>query len=258
MGDRLVEFSAEILDEWFSFVPSKESWKGKFERNAGRMKTNFQRGQQRCGHYDENQLPHGGPEGDRKRRSDDDMDRYNREDPSDGMKQITTGFRKWAERYIAACSGQRQYQHQVKRMSKWNGKLQAHLAGNFTPVKNALSCEWSNQVKGVGSQNAYPTCSDGKTIQIISAEYGRWSQDVCYRPDGKHMGYCKGSADHTNAVAAYVMVKQTVFIMERTALPVIHAGELPSTLLSNTNVFEQSNTVISYSNNLKVFIESSV
>ena len=171
--DRLVEFSAEILDEWFSFVPSKESWKGKFERNAGRMKTNFQRGQQRCGHYDENQLPHGGPEGDRKRRSDDDMDRYNREDPSDGMKQITTGFRKWAERYIAACSGQRQYQHQVKRMSKWNGKLQAHLAGNFTPVKNALSCEWSNQVKGVGSQNAYPTCSDGKTIQIISAEYGR-------------------------------------------------------------------------------------
>ena len=56
----------------------------------------------------------------------------------------------------------------------------------------------------------------------------------------------------------YVMVKQTVFIMERTALPVIHAGELPSTLLSNTNVFEQSNTVISYSNNLKVFIESSV
>ena len=56
----------------------------------------------------------------------------------------------------------------------------------------------------------------------------------------------------------YVMVKQTVFITERIALPAIPVEELPSTLLSNTNVFEQSNTFNSYLNNLKVFLESSV
>ena len=78
---RLVEFSHEILDDWFNFLPSKNSWKRKFETNAGRMKNNFQRGEQRCGFYDEFLQPHGGPEEARKRRSDDEDFRYDREDP---------------------------------------------------------------------------------------------------------------------------------------------------------------------------------
>ena len=80
--------------------------------------------------YDENQLPHGGPSDERKRRDLDIFDRYDREDPSVGTKQITTGFRKWAERYLSACSGQRQYQYQVNRMNRWNSKLQDHLSNN--------------------------------------------------------------------------------------------------------------------------------
>ena len=59
--ERLTQFSAEILDEWFSFVPSVNSWKQKFANNAERMERNFRRGNQRCGYYDENNLPHGGP-----------------------------------------------------------------------------------------------------------------------------------------------------------------------------------------------------
>merc|ERR1712176_31159 len=123
---RLTEFSAEILNDWYGFLPSKDAWIQKFANNAERMERNFNRGNQRCGFYDENQLPHGGPE--RKRRDLDDVDRYNREDPVEGTKQITTGFRKWAERYISQCSGQRQYQHQINRMNKWNNLLQGHLA----------------------------------------------------------------------------------------------------------------------------------
>merc|ERR1712115_127060 len=195
--NRLTEFSHEILDDWFSFVPSKAAWKRKFTRNAERMKTNFERGNQRCGFYDEDQLPHGPEE--RKRRSDDEFDRYNREDPSEGIKQITTGYRKWAERYLSQCSGQKQYQHQINRMNKWNSILQRKLAGDSGP-KKAISCEWSNQEKAVGSQIAYPTCSDGKVIQIKDAAYGRWDQTTCVRPDGKHMGQCNGEADHTEAV----------------------------------------------------------
>ena len=127
--ERLTQFTDEILDAWFQFLPSKDAWKAKFHNNAERMETNFSRGNQRCGHYDENQLPHGGP-AERKRRADDDVFRYDREDPATGTKQITTGFRKWAERYISACHGQRVYEHQVNRMNKWNTVLQAHLAAN--------------------------------------------------------------------------------------------------------------------------------
>ena len=103
---------------------------GKFQRNAERMECNFSRGNQRCGFYDEDQLPHGGPSDDRKRRAADDVDRYNREDPSEGIKQLTTGFSKWAQRYLSQCSGQRNYNYQVNRMNKWNGLLQDHLANN--------------------------------------------------------------------------------------------------------------------------------
>ena len=136
--NRLVQFSHELLDDWFTFLPSKDSWKGKFERNAGRMKKNFERGNQRCGYYD-GQPPHGGPSPGsqigRRRRDDydydydgDDVFRYDRSDPSKGTKQITTGYRKWAIRFMSECSGQKNYSYQINRMNKWNDKLQAHLA----------------------------------------------------------------------------------------------------------------------------------
>merc|ERR1739847_12715 len=127
--NRLTEFTAEIMNDWFSFLPSQQAWIGKFERNAERMERNFNRGNQRCGFYDENQLPHGGPSDDRKRR-EADVDRYNREDPSEGIKQLTTGYSKWAVRYLSQCSGQKNYQYQVNRMNKWNSALQAHLESN--------------------------------------------------------------------------------------------------------------------------------
>ena len=121
--NRLVQFTEEILTDYFSFLPSQEAWINKFATNAGRMERNFERGNQRCGFYDEEQLPHGGP---RDRRDVDEI-RYNREDPKVGVKQLTTGFRKWAERYISQCSGQKNSQFQVKRMEKWNNALQKHL-----------------------------------------------------------------------------------------------------------------------------------
>ena len=124
--DRLVQFSKELLDDWYQFLPSKEAWKSKFENNADRMKRNFERGQQRCGYYDADNLPHGGPE-ERKRRDLDDFDRYDRKIPSVGTKLITTGFSQWAQRYIAASSGQKRDTFKINRMTKWNYLLQAHL-----------------------------------------------------------------------------------------------------------------------------------
>ena len=124
---KLTEFSAELMNDWFTFLPSQAQWVSKFATNAARMERNFNRGNQKCGFYDESQLPHGGPE-ERKRREVEDVFRYNTADPSVGAKQITTGFSKWAVRYIGQCSGQKDNQFQVNRMSRWNDKLQAHLA----------------------------------------------------------------------------------------------------------------------------------
>ena len=127
--ERLNEFTEELLTTWFDFLPSQEAWIRKFRVNGERMAKNFQRGEQQCGHYDENQLPHGGPA--RKRRDEESIERYNREDPVKGVKQLTTGYRKWAERYLSQCSGQKNHRHQIKRMNKWNEKLQAHLAAYY-------------------------------------------------------------------------------------------------------------------------------
>ena len=83
------------------------------------MKKNFLRGNQRCGFYDENMLPHGGPETDRERR-DIHLERYDRENPCIGIKNILTGFSKWSARYLSSCSGQKNFEHQTKRMIKWD------------------------------------------------------------------------------------------------------------------------------------------
>ncbi|CAG5078706.1 Oidioi.mRNA.OKI2018_I69.PAR.g9063.t1.cds [Oikopleura dioica] len=119
--NRLTQFSEEILTQWFSGLASQERWIAKFATNAGRMEKNFLRGEQRCGFYDPS-LPHGGPEPE-----EEDELRYDRTDPRIGIKQITTGYRKWAQRYMAACSGQKNYQYQVNRMNRWNSILQDHL-----------------------------------------------------------------------------------------------------------------------------------
>ena len=96
----LTRFSAEIMNQRFSWLPSKESWVQKFAKNADRMERNFTRGNQRCGFVDPS-VPNGGPALERKRRfAEDELERLSN-DPSRAIRQITTGYRKWAERYIA-------------------------------------------------------------------------------------------------------------------------------------------------------------
>ena len=131
----LTEFSDELMNDAFTFLPSKNAWVGKFARNAARMERNFIRGNLKCGFYDQSIL-HGGPVERKRRDIENDLSevmnhlRYDTADPSAGVKQITTGFSKWAVRYIAECSGQRYNQFQVNRMATWNDKLQAHLVAH--------------------------------------------------------------------------------------------------------------------------------
>lgn len=145
--NRLQIFSEEWLNDNLGSLPSKETWIQKFQINAGRMLTAYER--PKCGFFDAS-LPYGGPDPnpelrpdlkprrplDRKRRSDNDSDdyydetgellRYDKNNPMIGIKQITTGYRKWAERYINECWGQRKHNYQINRMNKWFEILGKH------------------------------------------------------------------------------------------------------------------------------------
>jgi len=147
---RLNQFSAEWLDDNVPNLPSIQSWKNKFEKNAERILRAYNRPE--CGFFDPNVLPHGGPDAnvdlrpnlsprrpitdDRKRRETDPTDggmidengflRYDKTNPLRGIKQITTGYRKWAERYINECWGQRKHKYQITRMNSWWTLLSDH------------------------------------------------------------------------------------------------------------------------------------
>lgn len=160
----LVTFSAEVMDmPEYNLMRTnrRENWKKKFAKNAERMEKNFTRGNQRCGFYDESQMPHGGPETlDRKKRSDDFLERYDRDNACIATKQITTGFRKWAERYIAQCSGQKKKQFQIKRMNKWFEILQDHLeSANPDACQKEIECTMA-AVTGTSSDSTFISIDD--------------------------------------------------------------------------------------------------
>merc|ERR1739838_969829 len=94
--NRLVEFSTELLEDHFGFWKRQDKFISKFSKAADRMKDAFERNEEKCGYYDADNLPHGGPADDRKKRDLDDVDRYN-----------------------SACNGQANHQHQVNRFNKY-------------------------------------------------------------------------------------------------------------------------------------------
>ena len=86
---RLTELSDRFMNQWFSCLPSKDTWVRKFQNNARRMEYNFKRGNQRCGFVDAS-VPNGGPALERKRRfAEDELERLSSE-PSRAIKQLTT------------------------------------------------------------------------------------------------------------------------------------------------------------------------
>lgn len=147
--NRLNLFAEEWLTDNLPTLPSHKKWVQKFNKNSDRMTKAFNRSI--CGFYDPSLLPHGGPDPNpklrpnmnpRNRRSDDSevalpveagfesddgsLLRYDKSNPMLGIKQITTGYRKWAQRFINECNGQRKYSYQVQRMQRWFNTLGTH------------------------------------------------------------------------------------------------------------------------------------
>jgi hypothetical protein len=99
------------------------NWGPKFDRNSARMEKRFEL----CGFYDDSS-EHGGPRERRTADDDSELTRYDQSNPIRGIQQITKGFSKWAQRYIADCG--LQPARQVDRMNKWFGQLTGKLAEN--------------------------------------------------------------------------------------------------------------------------------
>ena len=48
---------------------------------------------------------------------------YNISNPCDAVDELTIGYSKWVDRYIASCNGQENKSHQETRLEKWNNML---------------------------------------------------------------------------------------------------------------------------------------
>ena len=121
--EELNQLVEDHLTQWFSWLPSQQAWINKFRTNGNRMVESFYR----CGHYDETLVSN--EKSIRKRRDyeNDDLEEFNQFNASNGMKVLVNGYRKWAERHLFACAGQKKHKHREKRMGSWDDKLQTHL-----------------------------------------------------------------------------------------------------------------------------------
>ena len=117
---KLNSFAVEWVEDNLT-EKQAENWTGKFERNSARLEKRFDQ----CGFYDETS-EHGGPR--ERRAADGDMIRYDQSNPMRGIQQITRGFSKWAQRYVADCKVQPA--KTVDRMNKWYAQLLDKLAEN--------------------------------------------------------------------------------------------------------------------------------
>ena len=87
----------------------RNNWKKKFVKNSDRMKKSYRR----CGE-------------DPVVEAENEWKSYDDFNGAKAIRDVTTGFTKWATTYLAGCRGQTNGRHiaHVKRMKKWNQKLQ--------------------------------------------------------------------------------------------------------------------------------------
>lgn len=159
--NRLNDFITEIMgqhgDNFAKIDPTK--WTGKFQTTTVRMEIAFRRATKKCGNYNENNVEgHGvafngfdneeadtqnsahNPEdgltaehinyqgGKNRKRRDvgDGLDRYTRDNPCQGIREIMQGYRKWSDRYLGRCDGQASKEHHRRRADKWYRILIGH------------------------------------------------------------------------------------------------------------------------------------
>merc|ERR1711981_377373 len=111
--DQLERHIERLMDDHFAGCKKVDQWEDKMIKVCQRAKRAFEK---KCSFFDPN-VEHGGPEPDL-----DDV-RYSDTDAIASIKGITSGIRKWSERYLADCGGQKNNEHLVNHANKWRAKL---------------------------------------------------------------------------------------------------------------------------------------
>merc|ERR1712227_89371 len=143
---QLERHSKRWLEMWTT-PKVQANWIKKFKQNTRKFEARYKL----CGYYEDTNLPHGGPppeeDGRRRRRAlSADHERINYEDPITGIRQITTGYRKWAERYVTGCG--KQPNRQVERAKKWYNIWRTKSRCQKAPVRFCAKvfCHFSDTV----------------------------------------------------------------------------------------------------------------
>lgn len=164
----LTRFTTEWMDKNFrELLPSDHKGNENGERLADRFSGRFKNWSERlkilvddsdkdCFFYDAN-APHGGRtrrDGDEEDVEEesteddsqeydysieaDDLTRYDKNNPQRGLRQITTGFRKWALRYISACPGEKTKKAHSQRADRLYRKILSEYNKFFGKFKDSM------------------------------------------------------------------------------------------------------------------------
>jgi len=112
---QVLSFAQDVMDDHYSHHKRYANWKQKFNRNTMRMKASYFK----CGND-----PVIAPV--------DEWVSYDNSSPTKAMKDVTTGFTKWAQTYLNTCKGQYNGNHiaHINRMTKWNNHFINVLPSN--------------------------------------------------------------------------------------------------------------------------------
>ena len=111
-----------LMVDHFGGCSKAAFWGSKLNKVGDRALKAYNRLNRPCSFFDPN-VEHGGPAA-RKRRADgDDEVRYSETDAIASINGITAGLRKWSQRYLAECGGQKNHDHLVRHSNKWRAKL---------------------------------------------------------------------------------------------------------------------------------------
>lgn len=118
--EQLQRHITRLMADHLSCHKKVGQWESKMNGVCDRAVAAYTRNDRPCSFFDDG-VEHGGPEPE----EEDEELRYNELDAIASINGITSGMRKWSQRYLAACGGQKNNDHLVNHANKWRKKLTA-------------------------------------------------------------------------------------------------------------------------------------
>merc|ERR1739848_52336 len=116
--EQLKRHIGRLMKDHFSDCSKSDAWEDKLLKICNRSLNAYNLRPNSCGFFDPDK-EHGGP------RAEEEDERYSETDAIASINGITSGIRKWSQRYLNECGGQKNHEHIVNHSNKWRKKLTA-------------------------------------------------------------------------------------------------------------------------------------